>query len=102
MASVASRERPDGQLQQARLSIASSEPFTRAAFAGMERDGLTVEGRPLGSGPAAGERLIASTDVVLIMEDGSQRASVVQTARRRAPDAGTVVVTPAATRAEAR
>ena len=69
----------------------------------MEHQGLTVEFEHLGSGPAAVEQLAASTDVVLIMRAGSQRAGVVvEAARRRAPEVGIVVVLPAATRSDTR
>ena len=62
-----------------------------------------VEGQHLGSGPAAVERLAAGADVVLIIEDDPQRAGVVvEAARRRAPDAGIVVLVPAATRGDTR
>jgi DNA-binding NarL/FixJ family response regulator len=106
MASVASRDCSDGQLHQATLtivSIASSESIARRALAALRQIGLIIDGRHLGSGPAAGERLCTDTDVVLIMEDGPKRAAlVVQAARRRAPEVGIVVVVPAATRGETR
>jgi len=106
MASVASRDCSDGQLDHAALSIASiasSEPIACAALAALEHERLMVEGQHLGSGPDAVERLAASTDVVLIMEDGPQRAEViVEAARRRAPNAGIVVLVPAATRSDTR
>ena len=106
MASAASRDGSAWQLGHAALSIASigpGESVARAALAALEHQGLTVEFEHLGSGPAAVEQLAASTDVVLIMRAGSQRAGVVvQAARRRAPEMGIVVVLPAATRSETR
>jgi two-component system, NarL family, response regulator len=84
-------------------SIASSKSVAGAALVALEDDGLTVEGRHLGSGPAAVERLAADTDIVLIIDDHPQRARViVHVARRRLPDAGIVVVMPAATRGDTR
>ena len=109
MASAASRDGSAWQLGHAALSIASIGPdesvarAALAALAALEHQGLTVEFEHLGSGPAAVEQLAASTDVVLIMRAGSQRAGVVvQAARRRAPEVGIVVVLPAATRSETR
>jgi DNA-binding NarL/FixJ family response regulator len=106
MASVASRDCSAGHLDHAALSIASitsRASLAWAALAAVEHEGLMVEGQHLGSGPAAVERLAADTDVVLIMEDDPQGAGVVvQAARRRAPDAGIVVVVPAATRGDTR
>jgi DNA-binding NarL/FixJ family response regulator len=105
MAGVASRACSDGQLGHGKFSIASiaaSESVARAALAALEGDGLIVEGQHLGSGPGAVELLAAGTDVVLIIEDDLECAEVVQAARRRAPDAGIVVVLPAATRSDTR
>jgi DNA-binding NarL/FixJ family response regulator len=106
MASVASRLCSFGQLDHAALSIASiasSESVAGAAVVALEDDGLMVEARHLGSGPAAVEQLAAGTDVVLIMEGSPERAGVaVQAARRRAPDAGILVVVPAATGSDTR
>jgi DNA-binding NarL/FixJ family response regulator len=106
MATVAPRDRSDGHLGGAALSIAciaSAESAARAALTALEFDGLLVEGDHLGSAPAAVERLAAGTDIVLVMEAASQRAAVVvQAARRQAPDAGIVVVVPGATPSETR
>jgi DNA-binding NarL/FixJ family response regulator len=106
MASVASRDCSDGRLEQSALSIASVasvESVAGAALAALEQQGLMVEGEHLGTGPAAVERLAATTDVVLIMEVSPRRAGVVvEAARHRAPDAGIVVVVPAPTRGETR
>ena len=106
MASVASRDCSDGQLEHSALSIASVasvESVAGAALAALEQQGLMVEGEHLGTGPAAVERLAATTDVVLIMEASPRRAGVVvEAARLRAPDAGIVVVVPAPTRGETR
>src|SRR5215208_1296850 len=106
MASVASRVRSDGQLGHGALSIASIASSASAAGAvlvALADDELMVEGRHLGSGPAAVEKLAVGTDVVLIMDDHPRRAGVVvQAARHRAPDAGIVVVLPAATRSDTR
>lgn len=81
-------------------SIASSESAAWAAARALKHGGLVIEVRYLGSGTAAAERIAAGTDVVLIMEDGPELAAVVRAARLRAPDAGVVVVVPAATPAE--
>ena len=106
MASAAARDGSAWQVDHAALSIASIAPgesVARAALAALEHQGLTVEFEHLGSGPSAIERLAASTDVVLIMGAGSQRAGViVQAGRRRAREVGIVVVVPAATRSETR
>ena len=102
MAKAASSDCSDGRLQRATVSIASigsNELACRAALAALERDGLMVGGRHLGSGPAAAERLALGTDVVLIVEDSPQRAgAIVKAARRRAPETGIVVVVQAITR----
>jgi DNA-binding NarL/FixJ family response regulator len=104
MASAASRDCSEGQLRQAALSIASIAPVAsgaRAALATLEDEGTVSQGKHLGSGPAAVERLVAGTDVVLVMEADSKHAEVVvQAARRRAPEVGIVVVVPDATRSE--
>jgi DNA-binding NarL/FixJ family response regulator len=105
MATAAAQDRSDGQFGEATISlalIASSERLAWAALGALEHDGLLSEAHQLGSGPAAVERLPARTDVVLIMEDGPQLASVVHAVRRRAPDAGIVVVVAAATAGETR
>jgi DNA-binding NarL/FixJ family response regulator len=103
---VASRDRSDGQLGHAALSIAfiaSVKSVARAALGALRHEGLMVNGEHLGGGPAAVERLAAGTDVVLILEASSQRAGVVsKAARRRAPEVGIVAVVPAATRSELR
>jgi DNA-binding NarL/FixJ family response regulator len=106
MVGVEARDCSDAQLTQLTLSIASiaaSESSAYAAFAALQRDGLAVDGRHLGSGPAAGELLAMGTDLVLVMEESPQRArSAVEVARRRAPDAGIVVVLPGATQGDTR
>lgn len=106
MASSAARVCADRHLDHGELliaSIASSESQAGAALVALKDDGLTVEGRHLGSGPAAVERLAAGTDIVLIIDDHPQRARViVHAARRRLPDAGIVVVMAAATRSDPR
>lgn len=102
MGRVAWRACSDEQLPRAALSIAcigSNEFVARAALGDLERDGLRVEGRHLGAGRAAVERLATGTDLVLILEDGPQRAGViVSAARRRAPYTGIVAVVQATTR----
>jgi two-component system, NarL family, response regulator len=106
MASVASRVHSDGHLGHGALSIASIASSASAAGAvlvALADDELMVEGRHLGSGPTAVEQLAHGTDVVLIMDDHPQRAGViVHAARRTLPDAGIVVVVPAATRSDTR
>jgi DNA-binding NarL/FixJ family response regulator len=107
MGGMAARDCSDGQLTQAATlsiaSIAGSERRAYAAFTALERDGLVVDGRHLGSGPAAAEQLAAGTDLVLVMEESAQRARVaVEVARRRARDAGIVVVLPGATQGDTR
>jgi len=107
MGGMAARDCSDGQLTQAATlsiaSIAASERRAYGAFAALERDGLVVDGRHLGSGPAAAEQLAAGTDLVLVMEESAQRARVaVEVARRRARDAGIVVVLPGATQGDTR
>jgi DNA-binding NarL/FixJ family response regulator len=106
MAGVEARDSSDAQFTQVTLSIASiaaSESCAYGMFAALERDGLVVDGRHLGSGPAAGEQLAAGTDLVLVMEESPQRArAAVEVARRRAPDAGIVVVLPWATQGDTR
>jgi two-component system, NarL family, response regulator len=106
MASVASRVRSDGQLGHGALSIASIASSASAAGAvlvDLADDELMVEGRHLGSGPAAVEKLAHGTDVVLIMDDQAQRAGdIVHAVRHKLPDAGIVVVLPAATRSDTR
>jgi DNA-binding NarL/FixJ family response regulator len=100
MTGVALQDRPEVQLLRATLivaSIASSEPVARAAMRALERGGLVIDGRYLGSGPPAAERIATATDVVLIMEDARQLAAVVRAARLAAADAGIVVVVPVAT-----
>ena len=80
-------------------SIASNELAARSALAALERDGLRIECRHLGSGRAAVGRLADGTDIVLVMEESPQRAAViVKAARRRVPEAGIVVVVQTATR----
>ena len=106
MASLVARVCSERQLDRGVLSIASiasSKSVAGAALVALEDDGLTVEGRHVGSGPAAVEQLAADTDVVLIVDDRPQRAGViVHAARHRLPDAGIVVVVPAATRSDTR
>jgi DNA-binding NarL/FixJ family response regulator len=105
MTGAVSQHRPDVQLERAALfvaSIASSESVAWAAAGALERGGLVVDGRYLGSGSAAAERIAAGTDIVLITEDDSELATVVRSARRRAPEAGIVVVVPMVTRTKAR
>jgi two-component system, NarL family, response regulator len=106
MASVASRVHSDGHLGHGALSIASIASSASAAGAvlvALADDELMVEGRHLGSGPTAVEQLAHGTDVVLIMDDHPQRAGdIVHAVRQRLPDAGIVVVLPAATRSDTR
>lgn len=73
-------------------SIASSESVASAATNSLERGGLMGEGRYIGSGSAAAERIGPGTDVVVILDDGLELEAVVRAARRRAPDVGIVVV----------
>jgi DNA-binding NarL/FixJ family response regulator len=105
MTCAVSQHRSDVQLERAALvvaSIASSESVAWAAARALERGGLVIDGRYLGSGPAAAKRIGAGTDVVLIMEDGPELAAVVRAARPRVPDAGIVVVVPVVTRPQTR
>jgi DNA-binding NarL/FixJ family response regulator len=110
MAGVASRACSDGQLGHgighgalSVASIAASESAAGAVLVALADDELMVEGRHLGSGPTAVEQLAHGTDVVLIMDDHPPRAGdIVHAARRRAPDAGIVVVLPVATRSDTR
>jgi DNA-binding NarL/FixJ family response regulator len=105
MSAAAPQDRSHVQLEEAALlvaSIASSESVAWTAAHALSRGGLVIDGRYLGSGPAAAERIVTGTDVVLVMEDGPQLAAVVRAARLRAPDAGIVVVVAVATPTETR
>lgn len=82
--------------------IASSQRAALDALRALENDGLSIDFQQLGSGLTGAERIAAGADVVLIMEERPVLAAVVRAARRRAPDAGIVVVLPAVVRAEVR
>jgi DNA-binding NarL/FixJ family response regulator len=105
MGAAAPQDRSHPQLEQAALlvaTIASRESVAWTAADALRRGGLVIDGRYLGSGRAAAERIAAGTDVVLVMEDGPQLAAVVRAARLRAPDAGIVVLVAVATPPETR
>jgi DNA-binding NarL/FixJ family response regulator len=105
MTSALSQGRFDDLFAAVRLRVGSIAPSGSVAWAAtstLERDGLVVEGRYLGPGLAAAERIVAGTDVVLIVENGPEPETLVRAARLRAPDAGIVVVVPVATQAGTR
>ena len=106
MASSVARVCSDRHLDYGALwiaSVASSASVTGAVLVALEDDGLSFEGRHLGSGPAAVEGLTAGTDIVLIIDDHPGHAgAIVLAARGTLPDAGIVVVIPTATRSDMR
>jgi DNA-binding NarL/FixJ family response regulator len=105
MTSVTSHEWSGARVADAALSLAAIAPderAARAALAVLERDGLAFEADHLGSGRSGAERLGSDADVVLMIEDGDGLVALVRAARRRAPEAGIVVVVETASRGEAR
>ena len=105
MASVALGDSADGRWNDVALSlgvIGSTESAARAALQVLSHSGLVMEGRHLGSGLEAVERIPEGTEVIVITDDRPELAMVVQAAHRRAASAGLVVVVPTDASGEAR
>src|SRR4051812_23976152 len=86
-------ERPE----EPALSVAAIAPSASLVWrllGCLGRDGPLVCAHHAGAGAPAAERLDADTDIVLILDEGPDLAAAVQAARRRAPEAGIVVILP--------
>lgn len=84
-----------GRPEEPALSLAAIAPSASLVWrllGCLGRDGPLVCAHHAGRGTAAAERLDADTDLVLIVDEGPELAAAVHAARRRAPDAGIVVI----------